>query len=129
MSPAAMQLDLFARPVAPAMRERCIPHGPVVQGAVDETLRLPHPKYAWDWAAIELHRASDGRWMWSTSYNTGSGGGGYRVGEKWGNFAPERDDALHWAIQELRALVQGRHLHTEERRPVRLILDWLDDLR
>ena len=124
-----MQLDLFARTFAPAMREPVQPRGHVFQGTPDETISLPHPKMAWRQAEIQLHQHVDGRWMWSTSFNTGSGGSGYQVGAKWGNFAPSRDDALHWAIEELRESFDRRYLHSEERKPVRLILDWLETLQ
>lgn len=91
------QLDLFAALRSPAIRLPCDPHGPVIQGECDESLVLPHPRLAWPLAQIDLHRHTDGLWMWGIS----KAGGGYRVGPKWGRFAATRDDALHWAVQEL----------------------------
>ncbi|NYT43138.1 hypothetical protein HZY97_20350 [Sphingomonas sp. R-74633] len=124
-----LQLDLFARQFTPAMREPVQPHGRVLQSAPDEMLSLAHPKMAWRWAEIELHQHVDGRWMWSTSFNTNGGGSGYRVGEKWGHFAASRDDALHYAIEEMREHLGRRHLQAEERKSVRLILEWLETLQ
>lgn len=75
--------------------------GQVVQGDVDEHLFLAHPRYAWNRADIELHCHESGLWMWATGWCDGSGGGGYRVGAKWGKFAETRDDALFYAVREL----------------------------
>jgi hypothetical protein len=36
------------------------------------------------------------------------GGGGYRVGAKWGKFAETRDDALFYACEELERRIVGR---------------------
>lgn len=91
------QLDLFSALRQPAIIRPVDPMGSVVQGDPDETLTLPHPRLAWHLARIELHRHSDGTWMWSASMC----GGGYKVGPKWGRFAATRDDALHWAVEEL----------------------------
>lgn len=79
----------------------------VVEGEPDETLRLEHPKMAWDRATIELHQHTDGLWMWSTSAQAGTRGFGYRIGPKWGKFAPDRASALHWAIKELTDQLDG----------------------
>jgi hypothetical protein len=73
----------------------------VVLGEVDEVLRLPHPRLAWDRARIELHRHTDGLWMWGTSWHADMAGCSYKVGPKWGNFAETRDDALHFAVDEV----------------------------
>lgn len=97
------QLDMFAILRPPPILRPVEPHGPVVESDPDEVLRLPHPRLAWDLAAIELHRHSDGLWMWSVNH----GCGGYRVGPKWGKFASTRDDALHHAAQELIARTRG----------------------
>ena len=91
------QLSLFDALRDPAIRRAVDPDGTVVQGAVDITLRLPHPRLAWDLARIELHEHTDGLWMWSVQ----SAGGGYRVGAKWGRFATTQDDARHHAAAEL----------------------------
>lgn len=119
------QLDLFAAMRAPAIRQRVNPDGPVVKGEVDETLRLPEPRMAWDTARIELHRHRGcNLWMWSTSYNTSAGGGGYRVGEKWGNFASTRNDALFYAVAELRERVAS----CDECKAIGRIRAWLNGL-
>ena len=73
------------------------PDGHVIQGEPDEVLRLPHPRLAWDIARIQLHRHSDGLWMWAIGHAVV----GFRVGPKWGRFADTRDDALYYAAQEL----------------------------
>lgn len=78
------------------------PYGEVVQGAPDETLTLPHPCMAWPLARIELHRHTDGRWMWSAS----AAGSSYKVGPKWGRFAGERDTALCAAAREILDLAE-----------------------
>lgn len=87
---------------APAIRRPVSPDGPVVQGAPDEVLCWQlDPKKHWQKAVIELHRHTDGTWMWSTSCSTSLGGWSYKVGEKWGHFAETRADALHHARREL----------------------------
>lgn len=91
------QLDLFATPVASPIIRPVDRDGGVIQGEPDETLILPHPRLAWPLARIDLHQHTDGTWMWGIT----RAGGGYRVGPKWGKFAATRDDALHWAVQEL----------------------------
>jgi len=95
------QLDLFAGLRSPAILMPVIADGEVIQGDIDEILRLPHKRLAWDTATIELHQHTDGRWMWSTGWNLDWQGSGYRVGPKWGKFAETRDDALHYAKEEL----------------------------
>lgn len=94
-------LDLWeAKPVSvrlPVDRD-----GEVVRGEPDETLTLPHPRLAWPLARIELHRHTDGRWMWSAS----TAGGGYKVGPKWGRFAETRAGALYHAAQEVIELAE-----------------------
>lgn len=105
-----LQLDMFAAfaPPAPVVIRRPVePHGHVVQGEVDETLILPHARMAWDSARIELHRHTDGLWMWSTSFQTDNHGSTYRVGAKWGKFVETRDAALQHAIAELRDRLAG----------------------
>lgn len=95
------QPSLFDMLRGPMIVRPCDGLGPVVQGEADETLILPHPRLAWDRARIELHRHTDGLWMWSVSLHGDEGaGGGYKVGPKWGRFAESRDDALFFAVQE-----------------------------
>jgi hypothetical protein len=53
---------------------------------------------------IELAQHGDA-WMWSTSYNTFTGGQGYAVHEKWGNFAHDRSAALSMAVAEMERLL------------------------
>lgn len=93
----AQQLSLFDLAHPPPARQPVDPDGPVVQGPVDITLRLPHPRLAWDLARIELHEHEDGRWMWGTGWACG----GYRVGPKWGHFAATQDAARHHAAREI----------------------------
>ncbi|MCD1620829.1 hypothetical protein K7H20_22480 [Salipiger manganoxidans] len=89
------QLDLFA-PQPPRL-EPVDPNGPVIQGEPDIVLRLPHSRLAWALAEIELHQHEDGRWMWAT----GTCGGGYKVGPKWGKFAATQQEATRYAAAEL----------------------------
>ena len=91
------QLSLFGanRPI-PAL-DPVDPHGPVIDGAPDVTLRLPHRRMAWDLAAIQLHEHEDGRWMWAVS----CAGSGYKVGPKWGRFAATQPEAMRFAAAEL----------------------------
>lgn len=91
----------------------------VIHGDVDETLRLEHPRMAWDRARIELHRHVDGLWIWSVSFHADGGGSGYRIGPKWGRFAKSRDDALHWAVDELHT-----RLNRSESKDADLIRAW-----
>ena len=98
----AAQMSLMDLMRAPPQLRPVDPDGPVIQGEPHETLRLPHPRLAWDMARIELHRHTDRLWMWSA----GDAGGGYRVGPKWGRFAATRDDALHYAARELIARME-----------------------
>ncbi|MBT0780551.1 hypothetical protein [Paracoccus sp. pheM1] len=91
------QLSLFDALRQPPVMRPVEPSGTVVQGEIDETLTLPHPRLAWPLARIELHQHVDGLWMWSVSM----AGGGYRVGPKWGKFAQSRDDARSYACDEL----------------------------
>lgn len=96
-----MQLGLFDALRDPPVIMQVDADGPVIQGDLDEVLTLAHPRMAWDRATIELHRHTGGLWMWSTSWNSDSGGSGYRVGPKWGKFASSRDDALFYAVREI----------------------------
>jgi hypothetical protein len=103
------QLNMFDLMVQASEIRPIDPYGPVVEGPADHTLRLEHPKMAWDIATIEIHRCQESRkWMWSTASHTRDGGGGYKVGPKWGKFAPSASDALHWAKDELFKRIGGR---------------------
>lgn len=73
------------------------PDGAVVPGPADVTLRLPHPRLAWDLARIEVHEHEDGRWMWAI----GHASGGFKVGPKWGRFAKTQREATRLAACEL----------------------------
>lgn len=112
--------DVLRRPPVTVAIDR---NGPVIKGDVDETLTLPHPRMAWDYAEIELHRHTDGLWMWSVSWNADMGGGGYRVGAKWGKFAETRDDALYYACCELETRVRG------DGKEAALIMKWVAGLK
>lgn len=98
------------------------PDGPVITGAVDVTLRLPHPRLAWDLARIELHEHEDGLWMWSVQIC----GSGYNVGPKWGKFAATQADATYFAVCELlrnteKMTPQGRGISPAQ---LKQIMDW-----
>jgi hypothetical protein len=97
----ASQPDLFDVLRKPPVVVPVEPDGHVLEGEPDAVFSLPHKRMAWDQATIELHRHDNGLWMWSTGYNCDSGGGGYRVGPKWGNFAESKSDALFYAVREL----------------------------
>ena len=94
-----MQLDLFYEPPPAPVARRIDPDGEVCTAdQIDETINLG------DWRTglrIELAR-HDGLWMWGTSLNTPTGGCGYRVGPKWGQFAETRGEALLNACAEIR---------------------------
>ena len=99
MSPAAQQLDLFYEPPRLTAALGIDPDGPVcTDDQIDETIKLG------DWRTglrIELAQHT-GKWMWGTSLTTPTGGCGYRVGPKWGNFADTKGDAFMHACAELR---------------------------
>jgi len=97
--------------------------GPVIQGDIDEFLHLPHPRMVWNRAEIELHRHTNGLWMWSTSWHCNEAGSGYRVGPKWGKFAETRDDALFYAIREITDRISGI-----DSADAKQILTWLASL-
>lgn len=122
------QLGLFDALRRPPVRIAVDADGPVVRDDPDFTFRLPHPRMAWDRAEIKIHRHTDGLWMWSTSHHADMGGGGYRVGAKWGKFAETREDALFYACEELE-----RHLGDRDTADVALIRKWVlalkDDAR
>ncbi|MAC81460.1 MAG: hypothetical protein CML66_25755 [Rhodobacteraceae bacterium] len=102
------QLSLFDALRSPPIVVPVQPNGEVIQGDPDEFHFLPHPRLAWHRGEIELHQHTDGGWMWSTSAHVGDWGYGYRVGPKWGKFAECRDDALHYAVEEIVARLTGR---------------------
>lgn len=119
-----LQLDLFAGLRGPMIQRAVDPDGPVISGQVDEMICLPQPRLAWDAARIELHQdRASGHWMWSASYNSGLVGHSYRVGTKWGRFAQSRDDALYYAIAEIRDRLADR-----PEKDARRICAWLDGL-
>lgn len=97
------QLSLFDALRSPPILRPVDRDGHVVQGEPHETFTLPHPRWPTALGRIELHQARNGLWMWSTSFQASKSGGGYKVGEKWGKFASTRDDALHYAVDELTA--------------------------
>ena len=105
---AFAQLSLFDALRSPPIKRHVKPHGDVVQGEPHEVLLLPHPRWAFPRCRIELHPHCDSTWMWSVSIASDDGTGtSYRVGEKWGNFAVTRDDALHYALKELETKLAG----------------------
>ena len=116
------QLGLFDLLHAPPVIRPVDPDGAVVREP-DVVLSLPHPRMAWNYADIELHQHDDGLWMWATSYCSDGAGGGYRVGAKWGHFAETRDDALYYAIAELKERLARRPCADASK-----ILTWLEGL-
>lgn len=118
-----IQLGLFDALRAPPIILPVDPDGLLIQGEVDERLCLRHPRLAWDRAEIEIHRHDDGLWMWSASWHCEMCGSGYRVGPKWGKFAESRDDALFYAISEIREGLS--ELHSRDADAIR---QWLERL-
>ena len=98
-----MQLSMFDMMHSAPITRPIDPDGPVIKGAAEITLRLPHPRLAWDLAAIELHRHEDGLWMWSVQIC----GAGYKVGPKWGNFAETQAAATYHAACEMLRATDG----------------------
>lgn len=102
-----IQLSLLDALRSPPIIQPVSPHGEVIQGQADNSFVLPHPHLAWPLAQIDLHKHSDGTWMWGVNFSTGHHGRGYRVGPKWGKFAVTREDALFYAARELHAGLEG----------------------
>ncbi|MEM1088183.1 MAG: hypothetical protein AAGH90_10660 [Pseudomonadota bacterium] len=117
------QLSFFDTMRAPAIRKPVERDGRVIRRKIETVLRLAHPKLAWAQARIEVHPSGE-YWMWATGYNTGQGGSGYRVGEKWGKFAHTREDAIYWACNEIRTALAKR----EETKGTRSIQRWLSEI-
>lgn len=120
------QLGLFDSLRQKPIRLPVQPHGSVLHASTepDYTFRLPHSRMVWDRAEIEVHRHSDGTWMWSASFMADSEGSSYRVGPKWGKFAETREDALFFAVEELEQRL-GRKTSAD----TALILKWLHALK
>ena len=94
-----MQFDLFPAPEPVLIKVPCDPDGPVCKDEeLVETIRLADKKVK---LRIELARDGD-LWMFSASFQTNLGGSSYRVGKKWGEFTHTREDAIHFASEELR---------------------------
>jgi hypothetical protein len=123
------QLSIFDALRAPPIIRPVDRDGHVLQGKAHHTLALPHPRLAWDLCRIELHPTRQGLWMWSVTFNTGYGGAGYKVGEKWGHFALSAEDALHYALEELRGRLGRAQLYDNgARKIVTQILTWAESL-
>jgi hypothetical protein len=123
------QLSLFDALRAPAIIRQVVADGHVLQGEPQIKFVMPHPRSASPAARIELHPARDGLWMWSASYNTGNGASGYKVGEKWGQFALSAEEALHYAIEELKYRLARAYLSNEsDRKTAAKILAWTESL-
>ena len=97
-------LDLMREPMVKRPVDK---DGHVIKCEPHRTL-LWRGKRHWEMARIELHPASDGLWMWSTSVAADHHGYGYRVGEKWGRFARSENDALWYAVEEMLAHIERR---------------------
>lgn len=100
------QLSLFDAARRPPVIVAIEPGGHVLQGEADRSWILRHPRLAWDSARIELHRHTNGLWMWGVDFHIENHGGGYRVGRKWGKFAETIDDALYYAVDELLSRIE-----------------------
>lgn len=123
-------LDVLLPPPA-IIRHPVDPNGPVIKdrAAIDEVIEIVTPRPCCSYACIELHQHSDGLWMWGQNVQLGSsGGGGYRVGPKWGKFAHDRDAALYWAKEEVRQSILGR-ASPKEHSGARKLLSWVNGLR
>lgn len=121
------QLSFLGLMRSPPVCVEVEPDGPVISLAdIKETLILPHPKMAWHRARIQLHPHGN-KWMWSTAYGLDGdddySGACYQVGAKWGKFAQTREDALHWACEELRERLKKRKSPTANK-----IRSWLEGL-
>lgn len=122
----SVQLSIFDVLRAPPILRPVDPDGQVVRDEVDYTFILPHPRLNRPYCQVELHQADSGLWMWSTSYSTDDGcGQSYRVGEKWGKFASSSDDALHYAVEELKERLSAQW---GAQRGVSQILAWAGQL-
>jgi hypothetical protein len=118
------QLSLFDALRAPPIIRRVKPNGHVLQGEPQLKFELSLPRHASPAARIEVHPSKDGLWTWSASYNTGYGASGYKVG-----FAHSADDALHYAIEELRGRLSNAHHYNKAAEKVAArILVWADSL-
>lgn len=94
-----MQFDLFPALEPVLIKMACDPDGPVCKDEeVVETLNLGDKKVK---LRIELARDGD-LWMFSSAVQTNSGGTSYRVGKKWGKFTKSREDAIHFASEEIK---------------------------
>jgi hypothetical protein len=114
------QLNLFAAIRQPPVMLSVNVDGPVLQTEPDLTITLPHPRMAWDRARLEIHRHTNGLWMWSASFQIENQSASYRVGEKWGKFASTKSDAIFYAVEELESKLTG-HSSDDAKR----IRDWL----
>lgn len=121
-----MQLTIFDTPPKPALIRKVDPDGSIVQGKpkISLSLQKSNPD-ALPTVRIQLHPDDDGLWMWSTLLNLDSGGGGYKVGRKWGNFAHSQGDALFYAKEEVRARLNDYRTTPASRKE---IIRWLGGL-
>jgi hypothetical protein len=119
-------MNLLNLMTEPPMLEPCDPDGAVITDNIAVVFELPHSNLpALAAGRIELHPHDDGRWMWATSCQFSHGaGGGYRVGPKWGKFARDRQNALHWAIEELLERMAAEPGDTETAR----VREWVNTL-
>lgn len=80
---------------------RVVASGPVCTDDEIETFRCQHPTMRVDMARIELTQHTDGQWMWGVHLHVTNGGFGWRVGPKWGHFAPTKSRARLEAVADL----------------------------
>ena len=91
-------LDLMFGPAIE--RPKTHDDGVVLDPDEEFTLPMPRRKYL-DAARIQLHRHTNGLWMWSVSFSFTRNGFWSQVGARDGKFAQTREAALHYAVQEL----------------------------
>lgn len=109
------QLDIFAPPPMATAHNRFKVDqtlGTLADGALIEEIRWGTFKgkgWSCPVIAIQLAQHTDNSWMWAHTIYSASVGSSYRIGPKWGKFAPTREQALCAAIEEIRHRIGTRH--------------------
>lgn len=122
------QLSLLDLMRPPVLRLPVDWRAAALQGDPQETLRFPSPPARWLESWIELHPGSRG-WMWGLHVQLPYGGGGFRVGEKWGLFAPDRESALAEAVADVLARCALHDRRYGQSAHVRRVRAWAGALR
>lgn len=117
-------LPLLDAMIPPPIRRPVDVDGQVIPiDQIDEVLSWEGTGF-WNRARIELHvDRTSGLFMWASSFGAHERGSGYRVGPKWGKFAPTRESALHWAVAEIKERMGEPRAACD-----RKIVAWLDGL-